>query len=86
MDALRVVTTQELCDSNRLVYYFTSWPRLASFHELLRKSKVRLSPKYRPVATRVKDKIRVSWINDRRPTFYLKSVAVNSENDMQVDE
>lgn len=69
-DAFRVVSEQTLQGANGLKYYFSSWPRLASFHELLRKAKVQLSPKYRPIAARVKGKIRVSWINDRRPKYY----------------
>lgn len=74
IDALRVVSDQTLRGAKGLKYYFSSWPRLASFHELLRKAKVKLAPRYRPIATRVKGKIRVSWINERRPKYYFNAV------------
>ena len=69
IEALRVISDQAMGGATGLKYYFSSWPRVASFHELLRKAKVKLAPKYRPVATRVKDSVRVSWINDRRPKY-----------------
>ena len=69
IEALRVISNQAMNGAKGLKYYFSSWPRVASFHELLRKAKVKLAPKYRPVATRVKDSVRVSWINDRRPKY-----------------
>jgi hypothetical protein len=70
IEALRVISGQTMRGAKGLKYYFSSWPRVASFHELLRKAKVKLAPKYRPVATRVKKSIRVSWINDRRPKYF----------------
>lgn len=69
VEALRVISDQALRGKDGLRYSFSSWPRLASFHEMLRKAKIQLAPKYHPVASRVKDKIRVSWINDRRPKY-----------------
>ena len=70
VEALRAISDQAMRGAKGLKFYFSSWPRVASFHELLRKAKVKLAPRYRPVATRVRGNIRVSWINDRRPKYY----------------
>lgn len=63
VDAMRALSEQALAGENVMKYFFSSWSSLGFFHEALRKAKVKLASKYRPVVTRAEVGIRVSWIN-----------------------
>lgn len=71
MDALRVVGRRILSHGAPVWYEFTSWTHLARFQELTRRAKINMCLKYRPVVTRRNKSLRVTWMRDRRPHYYL---------------